>query len=271
MAEKFKKYNNKNKRNDVIRNEMPNEASDKLEGRNPVLEALRSGRPIDKVFVLSGDKNGSVIKILSLCREKRIPVMEVDKQKLDRISTTGAHQGVVANVAAKEYSTVEDILLEAKTKGEKPFIVICDEINDPHNLGSIIRTSNAAGVHGVIIPKRNSVGLTATVAKTSAGAVEFTNVAKVSNLAQTIDKLKEHNIWVVGADMDGENDIYHQDFSGGIAIVIGSEGFGISRLIKEKCDFIVRIPMLGKITSLNASVAGALMIYETVRYRQMNN
>ena len=271
MSEKYNKKNNKPRNRDYVREDTLNEVSDKLEGRNPVLEALRAGRTIDKVFVLSGEKNGSVIKILSLCKEKRIPVMEVDKQKLDRMSTTGAHQGVIANVAAKEYSTVEDILEEAKEKGEKPFIVICDEINDPHNLGSIIRTSNAAGVHGVIIPKRNSVGLTATVAKTSAGAVEFTKVAKVSNLAQTIDKLKEQNIWVIGADMDGENDIYHQDFSGGIAIVIGSEGFGISRLIKEKCDFIVRIPMLGKITSLNASVAGALMIYETVRYRQMNN
>ena len=270
MSEKFNRNKNKPKKA-YLPDGIPQESHDRLEGRNPVLEALRAGRTIDKVFVMSGDRNGSIIKILSLCKQNRIPVMEVDKQKLDRMSTTGAHQGVIANVAAKEYCSVEDILIEAETKGEKPFIVICDEINDPHNLGSIIRTSNAAGVHGVIIPKRNSVGLTATVAKSSAGAVEFTNVAKVSNLAQTIDKLKEHNIWVIGADMDGENDIYHQDFSGGVAIVVGSEGFGISRLVKEKCDFIVHIPMMGKITSLNASVAGALMIYEAVRYRHKND
>ncbi len=246
------------------------ERSDKLEGRNPVMEAIKSGRTIDKVFVLAGEKNGSVVKIISLCKQNKIPVIEVDKFKLDKMSTTKAHQGVIANVAAKDYCSVEDILKYAASKGEKPFVVICDDINDPHNLGSIIRTSNAAGVHGVIIPKRNSVGLTATVAKSSAGAVEFTNVAKVSNLAQTIDKLKENNIWIIGADMDGENDIYSQDFSGGVAIVIGSEGFGISRLVKEKCDFITRIPMLGEINSLNASVAGALMIYETVRHRLKN-
>lgn len=239
----------------------------RLEGRNPVMEALRSNRPIDKIYVQSGEKNGSVLKILSLAREKRIPVMEVEKNKLDKMSSTNAHQGVIASVAAKEYSTVEDILAFAREKGEPPFIVICDDISDPHNLGSIIRTANAAGVHGVIIPKRNGVGLTATVAKTSAGAIEFTRVAKVTNIAKTIDMLKENNVWVVGADMDGEKNIYEHDFSGSVAIVIGSEGFGISRLVKEKCDFIVNIPMVGKISSLNASVAGALMIYEALRGR----
>ena len=244
-----------------------NDAIDKLEGRNPVMEAIKSGRAIDKVFVLAGERNGSVVKIISLCKQNKIPVIEVDKIRLDKMSTTKAHQGVIANVAAKDYCSVDDILECAESKGEAPFIVICDDLNDPHNLGSIIRTSNAAGVHGVIIPKRNSVGLTSTVAKSSAGALEFTNVARVSNIAQTIDKLKQNNIWIIGADMDGENDIYSQDFSGGVAIVIGSEGFGISRLVKEKCDFITRIPMLGDINSLNASVAGALMIYETVRYR----
>ena len=244
-----------------------NDAIDKLEGRNPVMEAIKAGRAIDKVFVLAGERNGSVVKIISLCKQNKIPVIEVDKIRLDKMSTTKAHQGVIANVAAKDYCSVDDILECAESKGEAPFIVICDDLNDPHNLGSIIRTSNAAGVHGVIIPKRNSVGLTSTVAKSSAGALEFTNVARVSNIAQTIDKLKQNNIWIIGADMDGENDIYSQDFSGGVAIVIGSEGFGISRLVKEKCDFITRIPMLGDINSLNASVAGALMIYETVRYR----
>lgn len=255
------------KKNNKKYDDFKAETSDKLEGRNPVMEALKSGRTIDKVFVLAGEKNGSLVKIISLCKQNKIPVVEVDKIRLDKMSSTKAHQGVIANVAAKEYCSVEDILDLAKQKGENPFIVICDDINDPHNLGSIIRTSNAAGVHGVIIPKRNSVGLTATVAKSSAGAVEFTLVSKVSNLAQTIDKLKENNIWVIGADMDGQNDIYSQDFSGGVAIVIGSEGFGISHLIKEKCDFITKIPMFGQINSLNASVAGALMIYETVRYR----
>lgn len=267
MAENYKSKKNFNKRERYENNEVTTASDDRLEGRNPVMEALNSGRTIDKLYVQQGERSGSVLKIISICRDKKIPVIETEKAKLDKMSSTGAHQGVIAAVAAKEYVEVEDILALAESKDEKPFIVICDEINDPHNLGSILRTSNAAGVHGVVIPKRNSVGLTATVAKTSAGAVEFTPVAKVTNLARTIDMLKERNIWVVGADMSGENDIYHQDFSGGIAIVIGSEGFGISRLILEKCDFLVKIPMLGKITSLNASVAGALMIYEVVRAR----
>ncbi|MBQ8526812.1 MAG: 23S rRNA (guanosine(2251)-2'-O)-methyltransferase RlmB [Clostridia bacterium] len=264
MADNYKKRYKKEKNNVSEDFSVP---SDRLEGRNPVMEALNSGRTIDKIYVQAGERSGSVLKIVSICRDKKIPVIETEKAKLDKMSSTGAHQGVIAAVAAKEYVEVEDILAIAEEKGEKPFIVICDEINDPHNLGSILRTSNAAGVHGVIIPKRNSVGLTATVAKSSAGAVEFTPVAKVTNLARTIDMLKERNIWVAGADMSGENDIYSQDFSGGIAIVIGSEGFGISRLILEKCDFLVKIPMLGEITSLNASVAGALMIYEVVRTR----
>lgn len=244
-----------------------NTASDKIEGRNPIMEALRSNRTIDKILVQSGEKNGSIIKILALAKDKRIAVSYVEKAKLDKISDTGAHQGIVAYVAAKEYVSVGDILNIAKEKGEHPFIVICDDITDPHNLGSIIRSANAAGVHGVIISKHNSVGLNATVAKTSAGAVEYTPVAKVSSIAQTIDKLKKENVWVVGADMDGENTIYTHDFSGAVAIVIGNEGKGISHLVKEKCDFMVRIPMLGKISSLNASVAGALMIYEVVRNR----
>lgn len=267
MADNYKSKKQFNKNNRIGINENRLEPVDRLEGRNPVMEALNFGRPIDKIYVQRGERSGSVVKIVSICRDKKIPVIEVEKSKLDKMSATGAHQGVIATVAAKEYVSVEDILNKAQKSGQNPFIVICDEINDPHNLGSILRTSNAAGVHGVIIPKRNSVGLTATVAKTSAGAIEFTPVAKVTNLARTIDMLKENNIWVVGADMSGENDIYHQDFTGGIAIVVGSEGFGISKLIKEKCDFLVKIPMLGDITSLNASVAGALMIYEVVRAR----
>lgn len=243
-------------------------SSDRLEGRNPVMEALRSDRTIDKILVQSGEKHGSVIKILSLAKKKHIAVSYVERAKLDKISETGAHQGVIAYVAAKDYVEVGDILQIASDKGEAPFIVICDDITDPHNLGSIIRTANAAGVHGVIIPKHNGAGLSATVAKTSAGAIEFTPVAKVSSIAQTIEKLKKQNIWVIGADMDGADTIYTHDFSGGAAIVIGSEGKGISRLVKERCDSIVRIPMYGDISSLNASVAGALMIYEVVRSRQ---
>jgi len=241
--------------------------TDIIEGRNPIMEALRSGRPIDKIIVQSGEKHGSIIKILKMAKEQRIAVSYADKAKIDKIASTGAHQGIVAYVAAKEYVSVKDIIASASEKGEKPFVVICDEITDPHNLGSIIRTSNAAGAHGVVISKHNAVGLNAVVTKTSAGAVEFTPVAKVSSIAQTVEELKKENIWVIGADMNGEQTIYEYDFSGGVAIVIGNEGKGISRLVKERCDSMVKIPMLGQISSLNASVAGALMIYEVVRAR----
>lgn len=204
-----------------------NAPTDKIEGRNPVIEALRSGRPIDKILVRSGEKHGSVIKILALAKEKKIAVSYVDRAKLDKLSASHSHQGVIAYAASKEYVTVKDILKIAADRGEHPFIVICDDITDPHNLGSIIRSANAAGVHGVIISKHNSVGLNATVAKTSAGAVEFTPVAKVSSIARTIEQLKKENIWVVGADMDGENTIYTHDFSGAIAIVVGNEGLSL--------------------------------------------
>lgn len=241
--------------------------TDIIEGRNPILEALKSGREIDKIFVSAGDKNGSVIKIISEAKKRGIIVQQVERAKLDSMSKTKNHQGVVAYCAAVQYSTLDDILASARQKGEAPFIVIADEITDPHNLGSLLRTANCAGVHGIVIPKRRSVGLNSVVAKTSAGAVEFTPVAKVTNISSAIDRLKKENIWVIGADMNGENTIYTQDFSGGVAIVVGSEGEGISRIVKEKCDFLVQIPMLGEITSLNASVAGALMIYEVVRSR----
>lgn len=241
--------------------------TDIIEGRNPVMEALRSGRTIDKILVQKGDKQGSVIKILKMAKEAHIAVSYVEKAKLDSLATTKAHQGVIAYVAAKEYVSLKDIINIADEKGEKPFIIVCDEITDPHNLGSIIRTANAAGAHGVVISKHNAVGLNATVTKTSAGAVEFTPVAKVSSIANAIEILKQENVWVVGADMDGNETIYEHDFSGGVAIVIGNEGKGISHLVKKRCDFIVNIPMLGQISSLNASVAGALMIYEVVRSR----
>lgn len=245
--------------------------TDIIEGRNPVMEALRSGRTIDKLLVQNGDRHGSIIKILKMAKDARVAVSYVEKAKLDSLSVTKSHQGVIAYVAAKEYVSLKDIVASAHKKGEQPFVVICDEITDPHNLGSIIRTANAAGAHGVVISKHNAVGLNSTVTKTSAGAVEFTPVAKVSSIAQAIETLKKENIWVVGADMDGTETIYEHDFSGGAAIVIGNEGKGISHLVKERCDFIVRIPMLGEISSLNASVAGALMIYEVVRYRNSNN
>ncbi len=245
-------------------------ADNRIEGRNPVMEALKSSRTIDKILVQSGEKHGSLRKIIALARDKKIVVSEADKQRLDKLSITHSHQGVIAFAAAKEYVDVSDIIECARKKGEQPFIVLADDLTDPHNLGSIIRTANAAGAHGVIIPKRNSVGLSPVVDKSSAGALEFTNVARVSNLSTTIDKLKKENIWVVGADMNGENTIYTHDFSGAVAIVVGSEGKGLSRLVKEKCDFVVRIPMHGEINSLNASVAAALMIYEVVRCRNNN-
>lgn len=240
---------------------------DKIEGRNPVMEALKSGRELDKILVAKGAHEGSIGKILALARQNGVVVQEVDRKKLDALAETAAHQGVMAFAAAAHYVSVDDILARARQNGEPPFLVIADEISDPHNLGALLRTANAAGAHGMIIPKRRSAGLGAIAAKTSAGAAEFTPVAKVANLVQTIEKLKKENIWVVGADMDGDKTLYQQDFSGGIAIVVGSEGGGISRLVKEACDFLVRIPMKGEITSLNASVAGALMMYEVARAR----
>jgi len=246
---------------------MNTENTSKIEGRNPVTEAIRSGRNIDKIFVQSGEKNGSIRKVIALAREKKIVIAEVDRQKLDKMSETGSHQGVIAFAAAKDYCDISDILDYAAQKGEPPFVIICDDLNDPHNLGSIIRTANIMGAHGVIIPKRNSVGLSPVVDKTSAGALEFTRVARVPNLAAAVEQLKNNNVWIVAADMDGDRSIYTHDFSGAVGIVVGSEGKGVSRLVKEKCDFVVQIPMKGQINSLNASVAAALMIYEVARSR----
>ncbi len=241
----------------------------KIEGRNPVTEAIKSGRSIDKILISSGEKNGSVKKIIALARERKLVITEADRQKLDRVSETGAHQGVIAFAAARDYSTVEDILAFAKDKDQSPFVIICDDLNDPHNLGSIIRTANVMGAHGVIIPKRNSVGLSPVVDKTSAGALEFTRVARVPNLVAAIETLKKNNVWIVAADMHGDRSIYTHDFSGGVGIVVGSEGKGVSRLVKENCDFIVNIPMYGEINSLNASVAASLMMYEAAKARNM--
>lgn len=240
---------------------------DILEGRNPVFEALKSGRQIDKILIAKSDNKGSITRIIALAKEKKIPISEVERRKLDDISTTGAHQGIIAYAAAAEYVSVDDILAYAEECGESPFIIICDSLNDAHNLGSIIRTAHCCGAHGVIIPKHRSVGLSAVAAKASAGAVEYTKVAKVTNLARCIDDLKKAGVWVCGTDASGENDIYSAPLDGSIAIVIGSEGEGMSRLVREKCDFLVRIPMKGKINSLNASVAAGVLMYEVVRRR----
>ncbi len=239
--------------------------TDKIEGRNPVTEALKSGRNIDKIYVKKGDKHGSIIPIIRMAKEKGIQISEADPRKLDEMSETGAHQGVIAVCAAAEYKTVDDILRIAEEKGEPPFIIILDKIADPRNLGSIIRTANCAGVHGIIISKHDSASLTATCAKASAGAVEYTPVARVASLAKTIDDLKKKNIWVTGADASGDKELFDADLKGAVAIVIGSEGEGISRLVLEKCDFKVKIPMRGNVNSLNASIAASLFIYEAVR------
>lgn len=241
---------------------------DKIFGRNPVLEAIKNGREIDKIMIKKGGVEGSLNVIIKKAKEKGIVVTETEKQKLDALCEGENHQGVVAFVATHQYSTVNDIIQRAKEKNHSPFVIICDKITDPHNLGSIIRTANCAGVDGIIIPKRNSVGLNAIVAKTSAGAVEYTPVAKVTNIANTIDELKKQGFWIAGADMDGQA-MYKTDLKGALGLVIGSEGEGISRLVKEKCDFIVNIPMMGEINSLNASVAAGILMYEAVRQRNV--
>jgi len=241
--------------------------TDNIEGRNPVLEALRAGRTINKILVAKGEKEGSIRQIIALAREQGIVVQEVDRAKLDSISTSYSHQGVIALAAAKNYVDVDDILNAAEQKAEPPFIIVLDEINDSNNLGSILRTADAVGAHGIIIPKRRAVGLTSAVAKASAGAIEYVPVARVTNIAQTIEYLKKKNIWVVGTDANSEKSFYNSDLTGAIALVVGSEGEGIGRLVREKCDFTVSIPMMGKISSLNAAVAAAVVMYEIRRQR----
>jgi 23S rRNA (guanosine2251-2'-O)-methyltransferase len=237
-----------------------------IEGRNAVLEAFRAGKPIDRLFILDGCQDGPIKSILREAKKKDTIISFVKKERLDQLSETGKHQGVIAYAAAYEYATVDDMLKAAEEKGEPPFLILLDGIEDPHNLGAIIRTANQAGAHGVIIPKRRAVGLTATVAKASAGAIHYTPVAKVTNLGTTIDQLKEKGLWFVCADMDGEL-MYKQNLKGPIGLVIGSEGEGVGRLVKEKCDFTARIPMFGNIDSLNASVAMGILAYEIVRQR----
>lgn len=244
-----------------------NDMIDIIEGRNAVIEALKSGRDINKILVQEGGREGSIIKILAMAREKRIVIQYVEKNKLDSISLTRNHQGIIAYVPPYEYSSIEGIFKNALNKGEDPFIILLDEIFDPHNLGSIMRTADAVGAHGIIIPKRRAVGITSTVAKISAGAIEYVPVARVSNLAQTIDILKERGLWITGIDMQGETSFYGADLKGPIGLVIGNEGYGLGRLIKEKCDFLINIPMKGKIDSLNASIACSVIMYEVVRQR----
>lgn len=239
---------------------------DKIIGRNPVLEALKAGRPIDKILLKKGKYEGSIVSVVKKAKSAGIIIQETDKAKLDQLAEGGNHQGVVAFVSAYEYVSVQDILKRAAAKGEDPFVIICDKITDPHNLGAVIRTANCAGAHGIIIPKRGSVGVNSVADKTSAGAAEYTPVAKVTNIANTIEELKKEGMWFAAADMDGDS-MYDVNLTGSLGLVIGSEGSGISRLVKGKCDFIASIPMKGEINSLNASVAASVLMYEALRQR----
>ena len=242
--------------------------SGQIEGRNAVQEALRAKRPIDKILIAKGDTDSALGHIAHAARDAGIAVVDTDRRKLDEMSTTGAHQGVIAIAAVKEYSSIEDILDIARQRGEAPLIVLCDEISDPHNLGAIIRTAECAGAHGIVIPRRRSAGLTATVAKTSAGAVEYMAVARVANLNSAMEELKKNGVWIYGTAADADADLYRTDLTGATAIVIGSEGSGMSRLVAEGCDFKMSIPMSGNVSSLNASVSAAVVLYEAVRQRR---
>lgn len=240
---------------------------DLIEGRNAVIEALRSDRTVEQILIAKGDTKGSINVVLGLAKDKGVVVKYAERAKLDSMSQTGAHQGVIAIVTPYKYFQMQDIINYAKSKDEAPFILILDEIEDPHNFGSIIRTAEVCGAHGIIIPKRKNVGVTPTVYKTSAGATEYMRIAKVTNINAAIDELKEQGVWVYGADMSGESYCYNVDLKGAVALVIGSEGRGISKLTKEKCDVLMKIPMVGNISSLNASVAGGMMMYEILKQR----
>lgn len=252
--------NNEEVVNKVIREDL-------IEGRNAVIEALKSDRTIEYILIAKGDMIGSISVVMALAKEKGIVTKEVDRRKLDEMSQTSSHQGVMAIVTPYKYFGINDIFAYAEEKGEKPFIIILDEIEDPHNFGSIIRTAEVCGAHGIIIPKRRNVGATPVVYKTSAGAIEHVKIAKVTNINAAIEEIKERGVWVYGADMDAENYIFDTDLTGAVALVIGSEGKGISKLTKEKCDVLVKIPMVGKITSLNASVAGGIIMYEIMKQK----
>ncbi len=242
---------------------------DQIEGRNSVMELLESGKDINKIYVAKGEKHGSINKIIAKAKENKIVTVEIEKTKLYKMAQTENCQGVIAIVPPFDYCSVDDILNEAKRKKEKTFILILDGIEDPHNLGSIIRTAETAGVHGIIIPKRRATLVNSTVNKTSAGATNFMKIARVNNLNETIKYLKDNDVWIYGTDMDTETIYYDEDMTGNVAIVIGSEGFGMSRLVKENCDFLIKIPMKGKITSLNASVSAGIVMYEVVKQRKI--
>lgn len=238
-----------------------------IEGRNALSEALRAGRAIDKVYVANGDTNKSLNHLISQAKQAGAVIVRTERAKLDQMSPTGAHQGVICSVAAHSYSTIDEIFACAEARGENPLIVVCDELSDPHNLGAIIRSAECAGAHGIIIPKRRSVGLTAVVSKTSAGALEYLPVARVSNIVQAIRELKARGVWVLGTTAEGSTNLYDADLKGPAAIIIGNEGEGMSRLVTESCDYLISIPMRGHISSLNASAAAAILLYEAVRQR----
>ena len=240
---------------------------DIIEGRNAVIEALRAGRPIDKIFIAKGERDRTLGHIAAKARDAGVPVVEADSRKLDAMSPFGAHQGVVAQAAVRAYCTLDDLLAVARERGEAPFLIACDEVSDPHNLGAVIRTAECAGAHGVIIPKRRSAGLTATVDKTSAGAAEHMAVARVANLPSALEALKKQGLWIYGAAAEGSAPLWKTDFTGPVCMVIGSEGDGMGRLVRECCDFTVSIPLLGRVSSLNASAAAAVLMYELVRQR----
>lgn len=243
--------------------------NDMIEGRNAVIEALRAGRAIDKIYIARGDVDKTLGHIASRAREKGVVVVEADRRKLDFMSQTHAHQGVIALAAVREYCGIADILAAAEQRGESPFVIVCDEISDPHNLGAIIRSAECAGAHGVIIPKRRSAGLTAIVDKASAGAAEHMPIARVANIAAALKELKSAGLWVYGTAADGQSDLWHTDFSGAAALVIGSEGDGMGRLVRESCDCVVSLPMKGRVGSLNAAAAAAVVMYEVLRQRSL--
>lgn len=254
-------------KNNKIEND--NSYTDQVEGRNAVIELLENGKDVNKIFISNGEKHGSINKIIAMAKERKIIITEVDRNKINQMSQTDNNQGVIAIVPPFDYCDIDDILEYAKQKNEDPFILILDGIEDPHNLGSIMRTAETAGVHGIIIPKRRAASVNSTVAKVSAGATEYMKVARVNNINEAIKELKENDVWICGTDMDTKTYYYDQDMKGSIGIVIGSEGYGMSRLVKENCDFLVKIPMKGKITSLNASVSAGIVIYEVVKQRKI--
>ncbi len=253
-----------------MKNQTPKQYEDQVEGRNSVLELLESGKDINKIYITRGEKHGSINKIIAKARERKIIIVEKDKRQIQEIAQTENYQGVIAIVPPFEYCEIEDILEEAKSKNEDPFVLILDGIEDPHNLGSIIRTAETAGVHGIIIPKRRAVAVNSTVNKTSAGAVEHMKIARVNNISESINKLKEAGLWICGTDINTKTYYYDQDLTGPIGIVIGNEGQGISEKVKKNCDFLVKIPMKGKVTSLNASVSTGIIIYEALKQRENN-